>query len=234
MPASATRVGALLGLSVIGKLGGALLLPVMTRRSGRSTLWACLGVVALATLPFMAAGPRMAASLLTYAHSWEFNGSLFDACAALLRNHGLARVPVSAALLVVLVRSRRSAAPMADIAFVVFTAAFLLAPTVYPWYLLWPLPFAVATVARTQRPAAWSVVVWGWTSMLSYAVLGPYRRAGVWHLSPWVQLAEYAPVFALLAADAGLRAEVRRTLADMRGWRGGARRGGARRAGADT
>lgn len=218
-PPNGTTVGALVGLSIIGKLGGVLLLPAVARRCGRRAVWACAAVVALATLPFVWAGPRMFASLVTYAQSWEFNGSVFDLCATVLRHHGVARVVVAAALVVIVLRSRRSRAPLAEVAFVVFTAAFLLAPTVYPWYLLWPLPFAVATLARTQRPAAWAVVVWGMTSMLSYVVLGPYRRTGLWHLPWWAQVAEYAPVVALLAADASLRADLRRVLADARGWR---------------
>lgn len=215
----AAGAGALLGVSVIGKLGGVLLLPALAARAGRRATVVCSAVVLAATLPFVMAGPRMAASLVTYAASWEFNGSIFALCAAALHNHGVARIPVALALLVVLVRSRASRAPLGEVAFVVFTAAFLLAPTVYPWYLLWPLPFAVVSVARTARSAAWAVIVWGWTSMLSYAVLGPYARTGRWHLPLWVQCAEYAPVAALLLADAGVRAETRRACAELAAWR---------------
>ncbi len=203
------RAGLWLGVSAIGKLGGVLLLPAVARRAGRPAVWACVLVLAAATLPFAGAGPRMGAALVRYAGTWEFNGALFDLCAWLLRDHTLARVPVALALAVVLWRSARSDAPLSEIAFGVFTATFLLAPTVYPWYLLWPLPFAVVTVARTRRPAAWAVLVWGWTAMLSYAVLGAYRARGVWQLPLWAECAEYAPVVLLLAADRGVRAALR-------------------------
>ncbi len=212
-PAHGIRAGTLLGISTLGKLGGILLLPVVARRCGRRAMWGWIAVVALGVVPFVAAGPRMASSLLAYAGTWEFNGSVFALCAAALRHHALARIPVALALGVVLWRSRTSTSPLAEVAFVVFTATFLFAPTVYPWYLLWPLPFAVATLARTQRPAAWAVVVWGVTSILSYVVLGPYRQTGIWLLPAWVQWAEYAPVAALLACDRGLRADLRRVAA---------------------
>jgi len=75
-----------------------------------------------------------------------------------------------------------------------FGALLLLAATVYPWYLLWVLPFAALT-----RHAAWLAL--SGLILLSYLP----KIAGV-SLMPWVFLAIWVPFLLLLVVGKGWKA----------------------------
>jgi hypothetical protein len=93
--------------------------------------------------------------------------------------------------------ARRAAAPLA--AALAFFVVLILSHTVHPWYLLWPLPFAALAAARANdRAPCAPVFLWSATVFCAYAVLLPYRAAGVWSLPGWASLAEYVPVYACL------------------------------------
>src|SRR5262249_34256690 len=72
-----------------------------------------------------------------------------------------------------------------------------LAPSVYPWYLLWVTPFLFAP---STRPLA----VWTVTIIPTYVILALERVHGPWALPWWLVAAEYGAVPA--AAIVGLRA----------------------------
>ncbi|HVS01276.1 MAG TPA: hypothetical protein VMT16_00780 [Thermoanaerobaculia bacterium] len=96
----------------------------------------------------------------------------------------LARVGLALAALAVVVRSWRIADPIAATA-TVFGGLLLCSPTVYPWYLLWALPWA-------------ALLGWGAWLWLSAAVLLTYLpQAGVVPLWPWVHLLVWGPFFLL-------------------------------------
>jgi hypothetical protein len=99
----------------------------------------------------------------------------------------LARLLLAAAMLAAVLRSCRETDPVAGTGRL-FGALLLLTATVYPWYLLWVLPWAALT-----RHAAWLA--------LSALILLSYlpKIAGV-PLMPWVFLAIWGPFAALLLA----------------------------------
>jgi hypothetical protein len=68
----------------------------------------------------------------------------------------------------------------------------LLSATVYPWYLLWVLPWAAL-----RRDAAWLG--------LSGFILFSYLALTGVPVMPWIYLAVWGPFFVLLLADAGRR-----------------------------
>jgi hypothetical protein len=196
--------GTLLGVSVLGKYGAALLVPGLRRELGRHGIFAAVAVVVAGFLPFVSAGPLIWSSLVTYGLTWSFNGSVYALLTALLRVPLIARVLVAGALAWAIrsIDRRRLSPP--SMALFVFVAALLLSPTVYPWYLLWPLPFAVVHLQTKAAPVAWAVLAWTATVTLSYVVLIPYRTTGAWQESWQIQVIEYLPVCLLLARAAWL------------------------------
>lgn len=67
----------------------------------------------------------------------------------------------------------------------------LLSPVVHPWYLLWALVLLPMTGGRALWTASLTVP-WG------YAALSDPSS---WRVSPWLMLAAYVPVYAVLAAE---------------------------------
>ncbi|MBI5782484.1 MAG: hypothetical protein HZA69_01940, partial [Gammaproteobacteria bacterium] len=88
----------------------------------------------------------------------------------------------------------RSGAPVLQGALWLIGAALLLTSTLYPWYLLWLLPFLCFYPQR-----AW-ILLTGLV-MLSYHVLVRYVAGGAWEESWWVRLVIYVPFFALWLND---------------------------------
>ena len=72
-------------------------------------------------------------------------------------------------------------------------AMVLLSPTAHPWYLLW----ALAMVPMAPGIATWIASLtlsWGYVAWANVAADG---TAG-WGVSPWIMLAAYAPIYAML------------------------------------
>ena len=137
-----------------------------------------------------------------YALSWEANGSIYELITAGFRGGDgrtledakmLARVLAGVGTFIAFYLCLRNRLPPADAAYWLALIPLLLAPVVYPWYLLWGL----GVVPLLTRTAGWTMLAWAATSGLSYHLwLEPQ-----WSLSwPWA-LAEYAPVYLALAVE---------------------------------
>jgi alpha-1,6-mannosyltransferase len=147
--------------------------------------------------PFLNHGLIPMGSLGTYVHSFRFNGPVFAALDQVAPPQLLAGL----ALLVGLVTATwlriassewspdQFAWPMA--------ASLLFAPLVYPWYLLWLLPFL--TSASTLLIILWTV------SIIPTYVVWHLRALGrLWVLPGWVMPLEYGCV-AIAASVIALR-----------------------------
>jgi alpha-1,6-mannosyltransferase len=181
------------GLAVAVKFLPIVLLPLYWKRVRiRDAALAAAGI-ALLYVPFLNHGRIPLGSLGTYVQTFRFNGPVFAilnhvappgllaamavlvglATAALLRRSWLiSRVPQLSAEVF--------AWPMA--------ASLLCAPVVFPWYLLWMLPFL--TSASTLPIIIWSV------SIIPTYVMWHMRALGrPWGALPiWVMLLEYGCV----------------------------------------
>lgn len=141
-------------------------------------------------------------SAQVYSAAWEANGSVYELITAPFR-HGdgrsLENAKLAARLLggvgtfLTLYLCVRNRLPLADSAYWLFLIPLLLAPVVYPWYLLWGL----AMVPLLRRTGGWTMLTWAATSALSYQLL----REPAWRLPPAWTLAEYLPVYAALALE---------------------------------
>src|SRR6202041_3739160 len=175
------------GLAVAVKLLPIVLLPLYWRgvRVRDGALAAI--VVGLLYVPFLNHGRIPIGSLGTFVQRFRFNDPMF----ATLEHVAAPQLIVGLAVLVGLLTAfwiRRKAAELSAVAFAWPMAACLLcAPVVYPWYLLWLLPFArsVATVP---------LIIWTVTIIPMYYVWHLRTLGRAWVVPDWIMILEYGAV----------------------------------------
>jgi alpha-1,6-mannosyltransferase len=191
-----------LGLAVAVKLLPIVLLPLYWKRVRLRDAALAAAVVALLYLPFLDHGRIPTGSLGAYVQSWRFNGPVF----AMLDHVAPPRLLVGLAVVAGLVTATwlRSAAPESspDIFAWPIAATLLCAPAVFPWYLLWLLPFLRS--ASTLLITVWTVSII--PTYIMWHLRSPGRPWGP--LPGWVMLLEYGCV-AMTAAMIALRRIIR-------------------------
>jgi alpha-1,6-mannosyltransferase len=186
-----------LGLAIAVKFLPVVLLPLYWKRVRLRDGALAAVVVALLYLPFLNHGRIPIGSLGTYVESFRFNGPVF----AILDRVAPPQLLVALAVLVGLATATwlrgRSAAPefspdVFDWSMFVWpmAASLLCAPVVFPWYLLWLLPFLTST--STLLIIIWTVSIFPTYVMWHLRTLG--RPWGT--LPGWVMLLEYGCVAA--------------------------------------
>lgn len=187
-----------LGLAVTVKFLPIVLLPVYWKRIRIRDAALAAAVVGALYVPFLSHGHIPIGSLGTYVQSFRFNGPLFATFVHVAPPQLLAGI----ALLVGLATASwlRSAAPewCPGVFAWPMAACLLCAPVVFPWYLLWLLPFL--TAASTLPIIIWTVSIFPTYIMWHWRALG--RGWGA--LPGWVMLVEYGCV-AIAAAIVALR-----------------------------
>ncbi|HET7889999.1 MAG TPA: glycosyltransferase 87 family protein [Candidatus Sulfotelmatobacter sp.] len=187
-----------LGLAIAVKFLPVVLLPLYWKRVRIRDAVLAAAVVGLLYVPFLSHGHIPIGSLGTYVASFRFNGPVFAA----LDHVAPAQLLVGLAVLVGLVTAtwlRRAASECSLEQFAWPMAASLLcAPVVFPWYLLWLLPFL--TLASSLLIIVWTV------SIIPTYVQWHLRALGrPWGALPgWVMLVEYGCV-AMAGAVIALR-----------------------------
>jgi alpha-1,6-mannosyltransferase len=189
-----------LGLAIAVKFLPIVLLPLYWKRVRIRDAALAAAVVALLYLPFLNHGRIPIGSLGTYVQTFRFNGPVFAALAHVAPPQLLVGLAVLVGLATATwLRIRRAAPELSPDQFAWPMAASLLcAPVVFPWYLLWLLPFL--TSASTLLIIIWTV------SIIPIYVQWHLRALGrPWGALPaWVMLVEYGFV-ALAAAILALR-----------------------------
>jgi alpha-1,6-mannosyltransferase len=178
-----------LGLAVSVKLLPIVLLPLYWRRIRVRDGALAVVVFALLYLPFLNHGRIPIGSLGTYVRSFRFNDPVF----AMLERFAAPGVAVGLAVLVGFLTAvwlRIKSAEWSSDAFAWPMAASLLcAPVVYPWYLLWLLPFlrSVSTVP---------IIIWTVSIIPSYYVWHLRALGRPWLVPGWIMALEYGAVAA--------------------------------------
>jgi hypothetical protein len=148
-----------LGLAIAVKFLPIVLLPLYWKRVRIRDLALGAAVVGLLYVPFLHHGRISIGSLGTYVRSFRFNGPVFAALDGVAAPQLLVGLTVLAGLATATwLRIRRSAPEWSGDLFAWPMAATLLcAPVVFPWYLLWLLPFL--TSASTLLIIIWTVSI---------------------------------------------------------------------------
>lgn len=184
-------------LAVSVKFLPMVLVPLYWRRIRvRDALLAAI-VFALLYLPFLNHGRIPTGSLSTYIHGFGFNAPVFGVLRQVASPQVLAGLAVLVGVLVAIWFRTKSQTPSADAFAWPIAASLLCAPVVFPWYLLWLLPF-VRSVSTLP------LIIWTVSIIPTYIVWHLRTSGHPFVLPRWVMLPEYGAV-ALTAAIILLR-----------------------------
>jgi hypothetical protein len=194
-----------LGLAIAVKFLPVVLLPLYWKRVRIRDAALAAAVVGLLYVPFLNHGRIPIGSLGTYVQNFRFNGPVFAALDRVAPPQLLLGLAVLVGLVTATWQRIRSAAPELspdlfawDLFAWPMAASLLCAPAVFPWYLLWLLPFLMS--ASTLLIIIWTVSIFPTYVQWHFRALG--RPWGA--LPSWVMLLEYGCV-AIAGAMIALR-----------------------------
>jgi alpha-1,6-mannosyltransferase len=180
------------GLAVAVKLLPIVLLPLYWKRVRMRDGALAAVVVGLLYVPFLNHGRIPIGSLGTYVHSFRFNDPVF----AMLERVAAPQLVVALAVLVGFLTAiwLRSKAPesSSDAFAWPMAASLLCAPVVYPWYLLWLLPFV-------RSASTVPIIIWTVSIIPTYYVWHLRTIGRPWLVPGWIMLLEYGSVAAAAA-----------------------------------
>lgn len=157
----------------------------------QAAFWGALMVtLALLYVPFamMEGGlGRMLDTVYAFTTQWRFNGPVHDGLAAVVGATAARPLLAAAALIVLGLACVRGWETWRG-AHAFLLAMLVVSSTVYPWYLLWVLPWAVVQLQRSG--AAWAVWVLSLTLGWTYEV---WLHADQWRVPGWLLAAVWVP-----------------------------------------
>jgi hypothetical protein len=170
--------GVMLALGTLVKLYPAALLPLLVRSGGRRVLVAFAIVFVLGYGPFVGMGIQALGSLPRYVFEEYFNPGLVR---SIVDRPAASLLAMAAWIGGVAWWSR----PVSVVSRVVPTIAgfVLLSPNVFPWYVVWLVPFLAVT------PSVWWIAFTG-TVTFAYA----FFLYQPWMIPMWARLLEIAPL----------------------------------------
>lgn len=176
------------GLAVAVKFLPIVLLPLYWKRIRIRDGALAAALVALLYLPFLNHGRVPTGSIGTYVQTFRFNGPVFAALAQVAPPQLLAGLAALIGFATSIWLRRASDQLSSDSFAWPMAASLLCAPAVFPWYVLWLLPFL--TSASTLLIIVWTL------SIISTYVQWHLRSVGhPWGALPgWVMLVEYGCV----------------------------------------
>jgi len=172
------------GLAVSVKLLPIVLLPLYWRRVRVSDGALAAFVVGLLYVPFLNHGRIPVGSLDTYVRSFRFNDPVFAMLEQLAAPQIVAGLAVLVGLLTAIWMRRRSAEWSSDAFAWPMTASLLCAPVIYPWYLVWLLPFL-------RSESTLPVIIWTVSIFPTYYVWHLRAMGRPWLLPGWIMILEY-------------------------------------------
>lgn len=189
------------GLAIAVKFLPIVLLPLYWKRVRVRD--AALAAIAIAFLyiPFLNYGRIPIGSLGTYVQRFRFNDPLFATLERVVAPQVVAGLALLVGFLTAIWMRRKSAEGPPDAFAWPMTASLLCAPVVYPWYLLWMLPFLKST-------STLPILVWTLSILPTYYVWHLRTVGRSWLVPDWIVILEYGSV-AIAAAMIALRRTTR-------------------------
>jgi alpha-1,6-mannosyltransferase len=185
------------GLAVSVKFLPIVLLPLYWKRVRMRDAALTAIVVGLLYVPFLNRGRIPIGSLGTYVQRFRFNDPVFATLERVAAPQVVAGLAVLAGSLASIWMRRNSAEGSLDKFAWPMAASLLCAPVVYPWYLLWLLPFIRST-------STMPIIVWTLSIIPTYYVWHLRTVGRPWLVPDWIMMLEYGSV-AVAAAIIALR-----------------------------
>jgi len=189
------------GLAVSVKLLPIVLLPLYWKRVRMRDAALVAIVVGLLYVPFFNHGRIPIGSLGTYVQRFRFNDPVFATLERVAAPQLLAGLAVLVGFLTAIWMRRKSAEGSLDAFAWPMAASLFCAPVVYPWYLLWMLPFLRST-------STLPILVWTLSILPTYYVWHLRTVGRPWLVPDWIVILEYGSV-AVAAAMIALRRTTR-------------------------
>jgi alpha-1,6-mannosyltransferase len=183
------------GLAVAVKLLPIVLLPVYWKHVRMRDAVLAAAVVGLLYVPFLNQGRIPIGSLVTYVQSFRFNDPVFAKLERVVPQIA-AGLPVLVGFLTATWLRSTSPERSPDVFAWPMAASLLCAPVVYPWYLLWLLPFL-------RSASTLPIIIWTVSIIPTYVVWHLRTLGRPWLVPDWIMLLEYGSV-AVAAAIIGL------------------------------
>ncbi len=175
------------GLAVSVKLVPIVLLPLYWRRVRMRDAALAAIVVGLLYVPFFNHGRIPIGSLGTYVQRFRFNDPVFATIERVAAPQFAAGLAVLAGFLTAIWMRSKAAAWSSDAFAWPMAASLLFAPVVYPWYLLWLLPFV------RSAPTV-PIIIWTVSIIPTYYVWHLRTLGRPWLVPGWIMLLEYGSV----------------------------------------
>ena len=175
------------GLAVAVKLLPIVLLPLYWRRVRVRDAALAAAVVGLLYVPFFNHRRIPIGSLGTYVQRFRFNDPVFATLERVAAPNLIVGLAVLVGLLTAFWLRRENSTWNSDAFGWPMAATLLCAPVVYPWYLLWLLPFvrSVSTVP---------LIIWTVSIIPTYYVWHLRTLGRPWLVPWWIMLIEYGSV----------------------------------------
>ncbi len=191
------------GLAVSVKFLPLVLLPLYWKRVRFRDGALAAAVVGFLYVPFLSRGHIPMGSLGTYVQYFRFNDPVFLILERLIAPQILTSLAILIGLAVACYFTSKFPTRSSDAFALPMAASLLCAPAVYPWYLIWLLPFL-------RSKSTVPLMVWTVAIIPTYVVWHLRDLGQPWLVPGWVMLLEYGSV-AIAAAAVWLR---RRTPAE--------------------
>ena len=175
------------GLAVSVKFLPIVLLPLYWRRVRMRDAALAAIVVGLLYAPFFNHGRIPIGSLGTYVQRFRFNDPVFATLERVAAPQVVAGLAVFVGFLTAIWMRRKSAEESSDALAWPMAASLLCAPVVYPWYMLWLLPFLRST-------STVPIMIWTLSIIPTYYVWHLRMVGRPWLVPGWILLLEYGSV----------------------------------------
>jgi alpha-1,6-mannosyltransferase len=185
------------GLAIAVKLLPIVLLPLYWRRVRLRDGALAAVVIGLLYAPFFNHGRIPIGSLGTYVQSFRFNDPVFATLERVAAPQLVVGLAVLVGFLTAIWLRGKSVAWSSDAFAWPMAASLLCAPVVYPWYLLWLLPFL-------RSASTLPIIIWTVSIIPTYYVWHLRTLGRPWLVPGWIMLLEYGSV-AVAGAIIGFR-----------------------------
>ena len=191
------------GLAVSVKFLPMVLLPLYWKRVRMRDAALAAIVVGLLYVPFLNHGRIPIGSLGSYVQRFRFNDPVFATLERVVAPRFVAGLAVLVGFFTAIWMRRKSAEGSAEAFAWPMAASLFCAPVVYPWYLLWMLPFL-------RSSSTLPILVWTLSILPTYYVWHLRTVGRPWLVPDWIVILEYGSV-AVAAAMITLRRTTRST-----------------------